>query len=35
MVDSIKYLFDITNQKLVIKDTIGKEKKPSWAIIFT
>ena len=30
-VDSIKYLYDITNQKLVIKDTIGKEKKPSWA----
>jgi dipeptidyl aminopeptidase/acylaminoacyl peptidase len=29
-VDSIKYLYDITNQKLVIKDTIGKEKKPSW-----
>ena len=29
-VDSIKYLYDITNQKLIIKDTIGKEKKPSW-----
>lgn len=29
-VDSIKFLFDITTQKLVIKDTIGKEKKPSW-----
>jgi len=29
-VDSVKYLFDMTSQKLVIKDTIGKEKKPSW-----
>jgi dipeptidyl-peptidase-4 len=30
-VDSIKFLYDITTQKLVIKDTIGKEKKkPSW-----
>ena len=25
-VDSIKFLYDITSQKLVIKDTIGKEK---------
>jgi dipeptidyl-peptidase 4 len=35
MVDSIKFLFDITSQKLVIKDTIGKEKRkpfwPSWS----
>ena len=31
MVDSIKFLYDITSQKLVIKDTIGKEKrKPFW-----
>ena len=30
-VDSIKFLYDMTNKKLVIKDTIGKEKKPSWA----
>ena len=29
-VDSIKFLYDITTQKLVIRDTIGKEKKPSW-----
>jgi dipeptidyl-peptidase-4 len=32
MVDSLKFLFDISTQKLVIKDTIGKEKKkPTWA----
>jgi len=30
-VDSIKFLYDMTNKKLVIQDTIGKEKKPSWA----
>ena len=30
-VDSIKFLYDMTSQKLIIKDTIGKEKKPSWA----
>lgn len=31
-VDSIKFLFDITSQKLIIRDTIGKEKKiPGWA----
>ena len=31
MVDSIKFFFDITTQKLTIKDTIGKEKKkPTW-----
>ena len=31
VVDSIKFLFDISTQKLVIQDTIGKEKrKPSW-----
>jgi len=29
-VDSIKLLFDMSSQKLVIQDTIGKEKKPSW-----
>ena len=32
MIDSIKFLFDITTQKLAIKDTIGKgKKKPVWA----
>jgi dipeptidyl aminopeptidase/acylaminoacyl peptidase len=31
MVDTIKFLYDISSQKLIIKDTIGKEKiKPSW-----
>lgn len=31
VVDSIKFLFDITTQKLVIKDILFKEKKkPSW-----
>ena len=30
-VDSIKFLYDMTKRTLVIKDTIGKEKKPSWA----
>jgi dipeptidyl-peptidase-4 len=31
VVDSIKFLFDISTQKLVIKDTISKEeRKPSW-----
>ncbi len=31
VVDSIRFLFDITAQKLEIKDSIGKEdKKPSW-----
>jgi len=31
VVDSIKFLFDINTQKLLIKDTIGKEeRKPSW-----
>jgi dipeptidyl aminopeptidase/acylaminoacyl peptidase len=30
MVDSIKFFFDITTQKLTIKDTIGKDKKPGW-----
>jgi dipeptidyl-peptidase-4 len=30
-VDSIKFLYDMTNQKLIIKDTIRKDKKPSWA----
>lgn len=30
-VDSIKFLFDMSDQKLVIRDTIGKEKKLSWA----
>jgi len=31
VVDSIKFLFDISTQKLVIQDTTGKEKrKPSW-----
>jgi dipeptidyl-peptidase 4 len=30
-IDSIKFLYDITSQKLVIKDTTGKEKrKPTW-----
>jgi dipeptidyl aminopeptidase/acylaminoacyl peptidase len=31
MVDSIKFLFDIASQKLAIKDTVGKEKKQTWA----
>ncbi|MBK7627923.1 MAG: DPP IV N-terminal domain-containing protein [Bacteroidales bacterium] len=32
MVDSIKFFFDFSTQKLTIKDTIGKEKrKPNWA----
>jgi dipeptidyl aminopeptidase/acylaminoacyl peptidase len=32
MVDSIKFFFDFSKQKLTIKDTIGKEKKkPNWA----
>ncbi len=32
IVDSIKFIFDISSQKLTIKDTIGKEKKiPGWA----
>lgn len=32
MVDSIKFFFDFSTQKLTIKDTIGKEKrKPRWA----
>ena len=30
-VDSIKFLYDMANQKLSIKDTIRKDKKPSWA----
>jgi dipeptidyl-peptidase-4 len=30
MVDSIKFMFDITNQKLEMKDTIKDEKKPTW-----
>ena len=30
-VDSVKFLFDMTTQKLVIKDTVGKDKKkPIW-----
>ena len=31
MVDSIKFRYDMTTRNLVITDTIGKEKKPSWA----
>jgi dipeptidyl aminopeptidase/acylaminoacyl peptidase len=32
MVDSIKFFFDFSTQKLTIKDTISKEKKkPNWA----
>ncbi len=31
IVDSIKFLYDMTTRNLVITDTIGKEKKPSWA----
>jgi dipeptidyl-peptidase-4 len=32
MVDSIKFNFDFTTQKVTIKDTVGKEKKkPLWA----
>ncbi len=30
-VDSIKFLYDITTRKLAIKDTVGKDKRPSWA----
>lgn len=30
MIDSIKFMFDISSQKLAIKDTVRKEKKPSW-----
>jgi hypothetical protein len=30
-VDSIRFLYDMSTRKLVIKDTVGKEKKPSWA----
>jgi dipeptidyl aminopeptidase/acylaminoacyl peptidase len=30
MVDSIKFFFDMTTRKLSIKDTIGKDKKPTW-----
>ncbi|MBA4322141.1 MAG: hypothetical protein C0408_04925, partial [Odoribacter sp.] len=29
-VDSIKFMFDITNQKLEIKDTIKEKKDPTW-----
>jgi dipeptidyl-peptidase-4 len=33
MVDTIKFMFDISTSKLVIKDTIGKDKKkPLWPI---
>jgi dipeptidyl-peptidase 4 len=33
MVDSIKFFFDITTQKLTIKDTVGKDKKkPRWPV---
>jgi hypothetical protein len=31
IVDSIKFLYDMRTRKLSIKDTVGKEKKPSWA----
>lgn len=31
VVDSIRFKYDISNQRLVIKDTIKKEKKPLWA----
>ncbi|MBN2665783.1 MAG: DPP IV N-terminal domain-containing protein [Bacteroidales bacterium] len=30
-VDSIRFLYDMNTRRLVIKDTVGKEKKPSWA----
>nr|MCU0363955.1 DPP IV N-terminal domain-containing protein [Bacteroidales bacterium] len=29
-VDSIKFLYDVVSQKLTIKDTIRKDKKPGW-----
>ncbi|HOS71831.1 MAG TPA: DPP IV N-terminal domain-containing protein [Bacteroidales bacterium] len=29
-VDSIRFLYDMATRKLVIRDTVGKEKKPSW-----
>ena len=30
VVDSLKFMFDITNQKLVLKDTVKKKKDPTW-----
>jgi dipeptidyl-peptidase-4 len=30
MVDSLKFMFDITNQKLDLKDTIKEKKDPTW-----
>jgi dipeptidyl aminopeptidase/acylaminoacyl peptidase len=30
MVDSIKFLFDMTNQKLEMKDTVKDKKDPTW-----
>jgi dipeptidyl-peptidase 4 len=32
MVDSLKFQFDITSQKLVLKDTVKEKKEPSWPI---
>ena len=32
MVDTIKFIYDMQNSRLVIKDTIGKDKKPSWPV---
>lgn len=30
MVDSLKFLYDIANQKLVLKDTVKDKKDPTW-----
>lgn len=30
VVDSIKFLYDLTTRKLTIRDTVRKDKKPSW-----
>ncbi len=30
MVDSIKFIFDMTDQKLIMKDTIKDKKEPTW-----
>ncbi|MGD0581380.1 MAG: DPP IV N-terminal domain-containing protein [Bacteroidales bacterium] len=32
MVDTIKFIYDMQNSRLVIRDTIGKDKKPSWPV---
>ena len=32
MVDSIKFIFDMTDQKLIMKDTIKDKKEPTWPV---